>query len=615
MDDPHVSVSPWSDMLGKRYSAEEVHVAREYANQYTLCIGHDYATDRESTQTEWDMFYTLTSDDAWGTRDDVGGDGMVHVVDNGLMLEVRGFMAYMIAHHYVELGLICREYAVVSFMLETIHLINDPGFLRMLRMCLYAYQDTLDILAQIRDAEDGYEDFDDAAADVYYTALTLAASCNVVPLCVTETLLQAGACVNQAQYDGNTPLLIAIQFDWGVFPEKVDMLLDYGADIDAFNRSFKNSLHRAVSAGNVGGLRTILRVRLSRLATTPQEPRTRLRKTGPGACRDLVHMHDVNQNIPLTIAAGDTLTTYAARLDMIKQLVDAGSDAECDLDRDVRPPSGTLSYGFIHYLPWEDLVVVNVCKGAYTARILIDLEDLVESVKKDESVLPGGDTFCLSRTERECFYEEVFKSCQPQCFYFVDNGVASIDFDLHLAMCRDKRASSWDEYDSGVVSPFDVVVCGDARAKYKLAIRFARGPKPTDGEVPVKTIITMHPQYNLAHRAATCRDTEVRRLLFFAARPLCNPLRKCDCGFTAVELLRQHMTGMVVDWSTKQLIKTLIKEHDDMLTYIHKDALLLGGTGTTTRKETGLLRRKRPRFTSRFQHLSDDVCRTILSFI
>ena len=616
MDDS--DVAPWSDALGQRYSAEEVYVAREYAKQYALCIGHAYATDLGSTQTAWEMFYTLTSDDAWGTSDDAWGCGRVYVVEMDLVSDVRGFMVYMMETKLVELGLISSEYSVVAFMQATLHRIDDPGFVRMLRMCLYAYQDTLDILSPVGDAEDGYAPFNDAVEDDYYTALILAASCNIIPLCVTETLLQAGARVDQTQYDGNTPLLIAIQFDWGFFPKKVDMLLDYGADIDAFNRSFKNPLHLAVSVGNVRGLRTILGVRLARLATAPQQTLlerywTRLRKTGPGACREMIHMHDVNQDIPLTIAAGDTLTSYTARLDMIQQLVDAGTDAEWDLDRDARPPRETFGHGVIHYLPREDLVVVNVCKGVYTARILVDLDDMVESVKKDESVLPGGAALASSRTKRECFYQEVFKSCQPQGFYFVDNGVASIDFDLHLAVCSDKRASSWEEYDAQNVSPFDVVDAGDARAEHKLAIRCPRGPCPDDGEIPVKTIITVHPQYNLAHRAATCRDADARRLLFFAARPLCNPLRKCDGGFTAVELLGQHMTGVVVDWSTKRLIKNLRKEHDDMLAYIHKDALRLGGT--TTRKETALLRHKRPRFTSRFHHLSDDVCRIIISFI
>lgn len=158
-----------------------------------------------------------------------------------------------------------------------------------------------------------------------------------------------------------------------------------------------------------------------------------------------------------------------------------------------------------------------------------------------------------------------------------------------------------------------VVSYTDPRADYKIAIRFPKGPVASVRWTETR----IERRHTLAHKAVLCDCPTLRRQMILLARPLCNPLVKCDRGWTALETMERRTAGATAEvrWQDKRLLMNMRKDHDEMLVYIHRDALLFGTTTDQLASIEDNESYKKPLSTSPFHRLSDDVCRTILSFI
>jgi hypothetical protein len=251
--------------------------------------------------------------------------------------------------------------SVVNFMVQNIDRMQDPGFVGLLRAHILAFPYSINRTADNMPLSLRRGEFDGS-----YNALQLCASCNQVPLDVMRTILEAGAGVNYPTRLGRTPLMLFMSYGWTMQTAKVKLLLDFGANIDAFDDQFQTVLHVAARSGKLEGIRLVLDARRERIKyeegrKARQNKGQRIRITGTGYWPaggggigrrrplyiDPLHMPDCENETPLTIAIGTELRPYMTgiklmndrRRDMVKLLIDAGSDADFNLYRDPCPPA------------------------------------------------------------------------------------------------------------------------------------------------------------------------------------------------------------------------------------------------------------------------------------
>ena len=251
--------------------------------------------------------------------------------------------------------------SVVGFMIDNIARVDAPGFVRLLRAHIFASEWTLEKVADnmpvcLMDPEHC----------CVLNALQLSASSNKIPLVVMRTILETGVDVDATTRSGQTPLILAMcGFHTHLALEKVKLLLEYGANIDAYDTEFKNVLHHAAYSGHIEGMKLILDARQKRIEyENGREGRQyRWRQRGNIICTgegqwpkggggigtrrplyiDPLHMPDFWNESPLTIAIGIELKPYSRniktrnerRKEVVKMLLDAGADADLNL---CRPP-------------------------------------------------------------------------------------------------------------------------------------------------------------------------------------------------------------------------------------------------------------------------------------
>jgi hypothetical protein len=320
---------------------------------------------------------------------------------------------------------------------------------------------------------------------------------------------------------------------------------------------------------------------------------------------DPLHLPDREHETPMmTLSRLKNVSIYG-REEIVRMLVEAGAVADENLDQKhriavARKRGGESSlppfWGLINcQLVGDFLVFITIHKNLYSVDVTVDIDMLLLCIDKEKSVLPPA-----SMTQFNI--RMVFMRCMKQRFNF-DPAVDGVDFDLHFNM-----------YDTAGTQPL-VVGCMDG-GDYKLAIRFPRGPCPTifwTAETLHEPVficsVNIDKQYTLAHYAATTKEEDLRRRLIHLSRPLCNPLLKCTGGLTAASTLENSMV-VGVTWDVKRLLAKMRRDEKAMLTYIHRDSLLLmtGFDRNTTTKT-------RQRNKSPFHDLSDDICRVILSFL
>jgi hypothetical protein len=579
------------------YSMKEVHAATSVAFKYKPSFIEKPTIDQDIPGAI-DTLHVLVSDAAWGI-------GHTHLVDPAFKVKVRCFVRTLLAS--IEPIEALREApSVVSFMVHHFFDMDGPEFVMMLRAYLLGFPDTRDLCGV--DVGDG----DNAR----YTALHLAARDERVPLVVLQTLLESGAEVDLASDDGDTALMLATEnyISWA----KMQLLLAYGADISVYNLCFHNAIHIAAHCANINGLRILLEARKERLQNRQlSSMEFSLRKTGK-LDPDPLHLPDMKYRTPLRTVLGIRWMNYKERLDAVNMLVSAGASGDSDLNYEGRvadarairgPGASPKCFGILSTHSTEDIFTLFglIRKEGYSVNMRISSDVIEQFIDVEHSVLPPVSMNKFS-------IENMLLCCVNKRFDF-DAAVDGIDMDIHFNnTAPDGRH-------------LDIMGC-DSGAKFKLALRFPRGPFPMETWIQdgVYSEIIINQEYTMTHVASLEPCSTHMRQLLNTTRPLCNPLRTCAAGLTAVETLQRRFTGNVMSWYVKKIFIRMCADREDMLVYIHRDALLLlaGQTGDISQQVAGMrnrvtesarMRTSRRLYANPFDRLPDDVCKRILEFV
>ncbi|KAJ1468670.1 ankyrin repeat-containing domain protein [Baffinella frigidus] len=628
---PHTFTEAPLELLKRGYSDEEVFVAVGLAKARWL--QHTF-NDPVDLITAWHVVHVLTSDDAWNASQDYSKEPpRLHET---WTFEVGVFVKnLLLATQPLPLG----GHTMANFIVENLDHADDMGFLRLIRAYYFAFPQTLNTFAHhMPDEPLGSGDY-----ECSYNPIHLAAAGAMIPVRVLETIMQAGAVVDAAINTGHTPLMLAIANIGGSYPEKVKLLLDYGADIGVFDTLFATPLHLAALHGNVDGVRLILRERETFYKKSPA------RHVGQALFKerlyiDPLYMQDSDHETALMVATGNIRMKQGDREEMVKLLLPSGYDTDASsMERDADmlvvvdlDSVDRLCYGIItcheRQGDGEDgtfVLHVSIRKDAYNVDIWMDSALAEEFLVEDQGCTfpPGG----MSRYD----IEEVFRGCHGQRFDFYDGAcyaddisIDGLDFNLFFKVVdtsTDKDGHIIYETQILLESAMDEI---DSDTYCMFPMRFPRGPCPmhfwthdAPGEPSFKSRITMHQHMSLLHHAVMCEHTQVRRQMMHYGRRVCNPLLRCDKGFTALELLGKTLaTRRKRDGSDQHtedetfMFDTMLKDHDEMLTWIYRDALLLGATTKKLAAIEGDTNTD-PLVTSPFHQLPDDVCRSILDYI
>jgi ankyrin repeat protein len=599
----------------QQYSADDVCNATRHAFLYKpILIGK--STIEEDVPGAVHTLHILTSDEAWGM-------GRTHLVKPYFKIKVRTFLRDLLRIAEPIDSLRDRP-SVVNFIVANFNHMHDPDFVIMLRAYILAFPNTRDLSGV--ELGDGDKET--------YTALLLAARDKRVPVSVLKTLLEGGVDVDVANDSGDTALMVAVENIGTASCEKVRMLIEYGADISHYNHCFHNAMHLAVFSANVCGLRVLLDARETRLPQTfaSWTSSNWLRKTGP-LDPDPLHLPDDKYITPLGMLMQSKWINYKTRMELLEMLVSAGAGADSDIDSTTRiaaacatrgPYASPRFFGVITARLLGPSIIVHAVlrKNGYTVNLRMASAAMLRFIDKERSVLPPVSMANFS-------IENLLLCCINQKIDF-DADVGGIDLDIHFNSVGG---------DDTEVRYTEVVPC-DSGARFKLALRFPRGPCPlnfwVEDGLDFAVDITVDRKYTLAHRAVMYNCPTHRRMLISLTRPLCNPLLTCSRGFTAVELLQHKFEGVAMDWDLKRLLTGMCKDRDGMLAYIHKDAFMfVGGVrGTITEQVAAVDRRlkttkksscKKPKtmkssrpkrsYTNPFDQLSGDTCTKILSYV
>ncbi|KAJ1467879.1 hypothetical protein T484DRAFT_1755540 [Baffinella frigidus] len=517
---------------------------------------------------------------------------------------------------------------VVDFMVQNIAHVDAPGFVRLLRAHIFACAFKLnkfagDMPEYLKDPE--YQDV--------FNALQLSARSNLIPLVVMRTLLEARVDVDSTTRGGRTSLMLVMCGSHTALAlEKVKLLLEYGAHIDAYDDGFRNVLHYAVDGGFLDGLRLVLEAR--RKIIKHEHGRQGRQLTGSGAvhrtaerwggCRitglghwplgddcvgavrplyiDPLHMPDAENQTPLTIATGICLRPYSfsikhrneRRKEIIKMLLDAGSDADFDLYRppcapdwehmemrieavreeridngwesyELNAPLATkppfLCHGAISGLKCRNgttLIRIAVRKefydvciwvGADVVREFIDIEnsDFPEDIEDEEL----GKMFSTCKGARFDFYEsEEYVSGE-----FGDEGIGipgdmpkidGADLDIFFDV-----PDSFDGEYGDTVYRTKALLSSDKSPKkpwastIKIALRFPRGPYPSEFDDAGPTVLrietTVREHLTCLQHAAKCPFQQTRNIMIRSAMSMCNPLLEDSCGRSAAQIMEKTL--------------------------------------------------------------------------
>jgi hypothetical protein len=153
--------------------------------------------------------------------------------------------------------------SAVNFMVREFDNMGDPGFIRLLRAYLFAFPALVDF-----QADEMPQRFINQNTDDIHNAVQMAANNEEVPSNILCVLLEFGADVNCTTSSGESSMMGAIAnvSDRSLF--KLNLLLHYGGNIDIFDQSFQTVLHYGAYAGNVHGVRLVLKSRKQRLQIT-----------------------------------------------------------------------------------------------------------------------------------------------------------------------------------------------------------------------------------------------------------------------------------------------------------------------------------------------------------
>lgn len=571
------------------YSDEEIANARQKARTFRGRRDYRIHADRLDA---WAVLHVLTSDSAWGS-------GRSHKVDVLLTRDVKSFVKDLLKA--VEPNTLLQfDPSVAHFMVIYKDSMYDPSYLWMLRAYIYGFMSSINITTDL-----------DSTVYAGTTALQMAANCVHIPVYILKTVLESGALVDMENDFGETALTLCVAHISTESTCKLLELLDYGADIAHYNVYMQTALHVTVSNGNVRALEILLDVRKERIRRSSGERRyitswdMRLR-ANYALDPDPLHLPDQCHQTPIMRLSDSGGMSAYLREEIFELLVSAGAVGDENLHHKKRlavarkqgngeaPPFwGVINCQFLG----DFVMFIIMHKELCSVEVTVSIDMLLLCVDHTESVLPPGH---MSNFD----IRMVFIRCMKQRFDF-DAGVDGIDFDVHFDVCDSSGLSA-------------SIVGVHEGGSYKLAVRFPKGPCPTSLWTETLAFppsftwdITMDKQYTLAHYAAMIECKELRRRMVYLARPLCNPLLRCANGLTAADTLEKQLVGKTMCWDVKRLLAKMRRDERQMLSYVHHGALMLLVGGRTVANTTN----RRVTTKSPFHDLSDDICRTILSFL
>ena len=196
----------------------------------------------------WSIMHVLTSDHAWR-------GGLGKLVDSYLNTTASMISRVLLRHNACT----CEFHSTIaSFMINNFAHVDDPEFTRSMRLYLYAYPVIYETYAH----SDTKYCLDPHIGQ--FNTLWLAMMNYRAPIHVMATLLEVGVNVDSRNTWGQTPLMYAAEFSTSNWNKKMDLLIKYGAAIDAFDDCFMNAFHGAARGCNVGCLKTLLSARSNR---------------------------------------------------------------------------------------------------------------------------------------------------------------------------------------------------------------------------------------------------------------------------------------------------------------------------------------------------------------
>ena len=579
------------EMEHPTYSREEIVRARFTAAQH--CYAMDFTSEAGLIEC-WQIAHVLTSDESWGL-------GKANYVCEYLQVDVEFFFSELLKNTQLQ----CDSLTVLSYMIKHIEFIQHRFFIIILRAFIFGFSRTLWCSQTINPRQTAGL-LEDACQDL--TAVQLCCHTDVIPACVLKTLLEAGrlgtrSSIDAANDDGDTALMMAVFRAHGQFPNKVKHLLDYGANIDVYNICFQNALHMAIAGENLEGLAMLMKSRRERIrcmaAPDSISAFDTSRQIRSALDPDPLHFPDEHHETPLTIAVNYAKINNKSRIEMIAMLIHAGADGDSDIHRETRLVAarkytpGVLPpcYGLITcVMDHEFVIYLTVQKDTFCMEMKADLNILGCAVDATESILPSSD-FDI---------DKVWISCRNQRFDFAA-GVDGMDFDIHFEFMDTDQE--------------EIIIVGcDEEASFKLSLRFPRGPvmdvawiETVEDAYIFNYSTCVYKGHTLAHHAVLCPHLNLRRKIVGFTSGLCNPLRKCLDGRTAVDTFEDLLAGTTVPWGVKNLLKRMQRNEDWMATYIHKEVKLRHHYSKTLKR---IANSRSP-----FHRLSDDLQRTILSFI
>jgi hypothetical protein len=518
---------------------------------------------------------------------------------------------------------------VADFVVDNIDRVDTPGFVRLLRAHIFACASLLNKVAG-----DMPEYLKDPDHEEVLNALQLAARSNQIPLVVMRTLLEGNANVDSTTRSGKTSLMLVMcGRHTPLALEKVKLLLEYGANIDNYDDGFQTVLHHAADNGYLDGMRLVLEARRKLIEHENERQGRQLMGSGvvhrtagrwksrtaglghwplgdngvrwppgDGGIRrplyiDPLHMPDLQNQTPLTIATGVGLRPYSSsiksrnerRNEIIKMLLDAGSDADLDLHRSPCAPAwenmemrveavreeridkGWGSYELdapldtkqpflchgsvssikcrngvtlINFTIRKEFYDVHIWVGADVVHEFLDVEN--SDFDADEEIGKILSTFNGARFD---FYEsDEYVSCESGS---EDIGIPGdmpkrdgADLDILFECDSDDGADDGETtYKTKVHLSSDKSPNTDC--VMKLALRFPRGPYPSEfddaGWSVLRITTTIREHLTCLQQAAKCPFQHSRTTMLRSAMSISNPLLEDARGRTAVQIMEMTL--------------------------------------------------------------------------
>ena len=234
-------------LLEKKHTKQEILTAVKVAEQLQGTV--DFS-DPIELQQAWKNVHAITCDEAWGV-------GMGNIVNPYLNMATSAYLRALIekTSEYVE------PCSIANFMTRHIGQMLDPGFLRLLRVYLIAFPDTFEMPSTLEDMQFLY--FDEVDEWTLHHPMIMASSSPLIPACVLQMLLEGGISANTRNVKGDTALMLSCKC--GSDDDKVDLLLNYGANLEDFNCDLENAFHCAVVHRKISTLRKLLSARTKRI--------------------------------------------------------------------------------------------------------------------------------------------------------------------------------------------------------------------------------------------------------------------------------------------------------------------------------------------------------------